>query len=128
VFEATLPHVCCKFAACLKQPSRVLATILLHFCCNFAASLLQVCRMFAASLLQVCSNFVTLNPNPYHCVMCVQVVNIFRVAVLGGPQNQPLTGPNAHLQECGNDGVGAPDGRPRLIGYSDRFAVLREDA
>jgi hypothetical protein len=61
--------------------------------------------------------------------MCVlQIVNIFRVAVLGGPQNQPLTRPNAHIQECGNDSVGAHDGRPRLLGYSDGFAVLREDA
>jgi hypothetical protein len=58
----------------------------------------------------------------------VQVVNIFRVTVLGGPQNQPLIIPNAHLQECGNDGVGAPDGYPRLIGYSDGFTMLREDA
>jgi hypothetical protein len=47
---------------------------------------------------------------------------------LGGPQNQPLTRPNAHLQECGNDIVGAHDGRQRLIGYSNGFAMLREDA
>jgi hypothetical protein len=60
--------------------------------------------------------------------MCVQVVNIFRVAVLGGAQNQSLTRPNAHLQECGNDNVGALDGHPRLIGDSYGFAVLREDA
>jgi hypothetical protein len=44
-----------------------------------------------------------------------------------GPQNQPFSGPNAHLQECGNDGVGPPDGHPRLIGYSDGFVVLWED-
>jgi hypothetical protein len=60
--------------------------------------------------------------------MCVQVVNIFRVAILGGPQNQPFTRPNAHLQECGNNSVGAHDGHPRLLGYLDGFAVLREDA
>jgi hypothetical protein len=59
--------------------------------------------------------------------MCVQVVNILRVAVLGRPQNQPLTRPNAHLQECDNDNVGAPNGRLRLISYSDRFVVLQED-
>jgi hypothetical protein len=47
---------------------------------------------------------------------------------LGGPQNQPLTRPNAHLQQCGNDVVGPPDECPRLIGYSAGFAVLREDA
>jgi hypothetical protein len=60
--------------------------------------------------------------------MCVQVVNIFQVFVLEGSQSQPLIGPNAHLQECGKDSVEPVDGCLRLIGYSDGFAVLREDA
>jgi hypothetical protein len=98
-----------------------------------AASLSRVCRMFATNLLCVRNKFaacllLNLAHLPYPCVMCVQVVNIFQVAVLGGPQNQSLTRPNAHLQECGNDSMGAPDGRPRLIGDSYGFAVLREDA
>jgi hypothetical protein len=38
--------------------------------------------------------------------------------------NQSLTRHNAHLQECGNDCVGAPDGHPRLISDSYGFAVL----
>jgi hypothetical protein len=59
--------------------------------------------------------------------MCLQVINIFRVALLGKPENKPLIGSNAHLQECGNDGVGPLDGRPKLIGHSDGFVVLRED-
>jgi hypothetical protein len=57
-------------------------------------------------------------------VSYLQVVNIFQIAVLGGPQNQSLTRSNAHLQECGNDIVGAPDGHPRLIGDSYGFVVL----
>jgi hypothetical protein len=61
-------------------------------------------------------------------VSYLQVVYIFRVAVLGGPQNQSLHRPNANLQECGNDSVGAPDGHLRLIGDLYGFAVLREDA
>jgi hypothetical protein len=102
---------------------------LLQLCHEFAAFFPLVCCKFTASLLQVCRMFVaTLIVNPYLCVMCVHVVNIFRVAVLGGPQNQPLIGPNAHLQEYNNDGVRAPDVRPRLIGYSDGFEVLWEDA
>jgi hypothetical protein len=64
----------------------------------------------------------------YLYVTCLQVVHIFLVALYEGPQNKPLIGPNAHLQECGDDGVGPLDGHPRLIGPSDRLVVLWEDA
>jgi hypothetical protein len=84
-------------------------------------SLLRLCRDFAATLQ------LHLAYLPYPCVL-LHVVYIFRVAVLEGPQNQSLTRPNAHLQECGNDSVGALDGHPRLIGNSYGFAVLREHA
>jgi hypothetical protein len=132
-FATCLPHVCNIFAAALQHFCNIFAAILPQVCSKFVACLQQACRMFAAKLPRVCSKFaacllLNLAYLPYPCVMCVQVVNIFRVAVLGGPQNQSLTRPNAHLQECGNDSVGAPDGRPRLIGDSYGFVVLREDA
>jgi hypothetical protein len=91
----------------------------------------QVCNKFETRLQRVCSEFATsVNDTlcPYLYVMCLQVANNFRVAVSGGPQNKPLIGPHAHLQECGNDGVGPPNGHPKLIGHSDGFAVLQEDA
>jgi hypothetical protein len=60
-------------------------------------------------------------------VQTLHAVHIFRVALLG-PQNKPRVGSNAHLQECGDDGVGPSDGNSRLIGNSDGLVVLREDA
>jgi hypothetical protein len=122
ILAANLPQVCSNFTASLLQLCRVFAASLSRVCSKFVANLLRVCSKFAACLLQILPHL------PYPCVMCVQVVNIFRVTVLGGPQNQSLTRPNAHLQECGNDSVGAPDGLLRLIGDSDGFAVLREDS
>jgi hypothetical protein len=62
-------------------------------------------------------------------VTCLLAIHIFQVALLGGPQNKPLIGLNAHLQECGDDGVGPlANGHPKLIRHLDGLAVLREDA
>jgi hypothetical protein len=135
-FAALLLQICCKFAANLPQVvarlprlCRDVAARLPLVCRKIAASLPHLFRMFAAPLPHFCCNFAIVFPRD--CLIRVsymQIVNIFRVVVLGGPQNQSFTRPNAHLQECGNESVRAPDGHPRLVGDSYGFAVLREDA